>query len=339
MPQLAERTRETMLDGLCRVTRMPVARASAMPAFGDNLFTSRTYLATRRIDSVLLAGGQPSQDVLFADKGTHHLHLGRLTPLSMTEVTALASTLFANTDARFVVFEDIPLDDATSACVSPFATITLRYQANWRRAIVPGGQHLPTKRTSKLRCRMRQMAKAAGGVAPELRFERCTPEALEAVIAFNQQKIEHDGGRYRMSAEKRAELRALATDIGYLSGLYLGDKLIAGCVVWVVGKVAYVPVLGFDMAYQQFSPGLQASAAIFPHLEALGCTEVNFLWGDSRWKQDLMASREQLSTVIVARNWRILTTASYLKVVSPYTKMATKAALRPHWEKLASQRL
>jgi len=52
-----------------------------------------------------------------------------------------------------------------------------------------------------------------------------------------------------------------------------------------------------------------------------------------------MASREQLSTVIVARNWRILTTASYLKVVSPYTKMATKAALRPHWEKLASQRL
>lgn len=296
--------------------------------FDGNMFTHAAYLRSHGFTDTLVLGGDGVEPALFRDCGAYLVYLGRLQTMSRDAIMRYCASAFTETTACFVVFEDIRF--VPDGAFAPYPLHVLRYQANWRRRLNDGEKHLSSKQASNLRRKLRKLREALGGEEPELQFERCGPGDVEAVVRLNKAKIEGQGRHHYMSDGKLASLERLCGEIGYTASLTCGGELLAGVITCVAGVRGYVPLLGHDLRYEKFSTGMQVTALALDALEQLGCSEVNFLWGDSRWKSDFGATREQLATVIVRRTGRVVLSGDYRRVVVPYAVQAAKTALRPY---------
>ena len=268
------------------------------------LFSHPDYLRARGHSELMVVDRpEPASPAIFDWNGGCALYLGRLDALSGREIDELSSAVLHDTSARAVVFEDIVLQDDLRAIDRPVRRY--RYQANWRRDFKPGDKLLTSRQASNARRRMRRLDEQVGDPS-QIRFEfrRCCPGDVAAVAFLNKIKIEHAGRRHRFTEQKQQIMEKVAAKIGYISSLYVGDEMIGGTIIYVVGKHAYFANIGYDLDYAKFAPGIQVYVASIEHLEKLGCREINFLWGDSRFKHELGAERQQLSTVIVRRGWR-----------------------------------
>ncbi|MEM1048127.1 MAG: GNAT family N-acetyltransferase [Pseudomonadota bacterium] len=300
--------------------------------FNGNLYSHTAYRAAHGHDNPVLSHPAGIEPALFSDKRSHLVHLGRLDVLTTEALLAHAAGLFDRTRARFILFEDIRLISSTADRTTRLHAF--RFKANWRRSVPPDGRFLTGKRASDLRRKARRLDAYVGGKGTDLVFERCGPETLDAITALNRERVESTGRTYRLTEAKQAALQKVCAEIGYATLLRFDDELIAGTVVCMAGRRGYVLVLGHDRRFEKFSPGLQAMAFTLQELRARGCTEVNFLWGDSRWKSDFGAVREELTTVLVRRNAWSLVSKDLGMTALPLVWDVAKASARPHVDRL-----
>ena len=318
--------------GARRVDRVGLTQLPA--ACSRTLYTHPAYLAAQGIGEALLvrpavtAGtAGAAMPAVFADRGRFVLHLGRLSRCDAPAIEGLADVLFRDTGADFVVFEDILTDPPEEAIGWP--TMSFVYQANWRLGIAPGDPTISSSQRRQIRSKARRLAEATG---KEVRceFTRADDRLIDRIIAFNRAKITGAGRRHHLSEERLSALKAVCADVGYQALLYCGDDVIAGDIICVSGANAYTLVLGYDPAHERFSPGMQVHAFAVASLRDLGCTEVNFLWGDSPWKSRVGATRQQLTTIVVARNRRTFVSPELLRVCAPYAVAAAKGVVKRH---------
>lgn len=300
--------------------------------FDQNLFTHRGYLAAQDQQVHLMAGRPDGKPALFFEKDEHAVFVGRLDTLTLAEIEGICDALFQSSDAAFAIFEDIRLTETGDGLTYPHQT--LRYQANWRLPIMPGGKYVSSKRARNLRWCRRKLDEQLGDTKLTYRFGKCRPGEVAAIAAFNRDKISAAGGNHALTDDKLKMHEQICKEIGYISCLYAGDVLIAGNIVCIAGKRAFGTLTGYDRTFEKYSPGLQVILAAVSELEGMGCEEINFLWGDSNWKSSFHSNREDLTTLIVRRGRSALLSARYWRAVAPYLKHAVKATLKPHLKSL-----
>jgi len=301
--------------------------------FNGNMFTNATYLRASGYGGLLISEGDTCPPILWADQQSHFCTLDRMQTLSNLDIQRHAAHLFEHTHADFLVFNDIHLEEDSPA-FSGYPSQTFQYKANWRRDISAGEMILPGKRASALRRKQKKLQEQVGDIPVEFRFERCRPGDVAAIVELNKAKIEAAGGRHHMTAEKQAAMEELCAEIGYTASLTCAEELIAGDIICVSGNRSFVPMLGHNPKYEKYSTGSQVTYLALLELEKMGCTESNFLWGDSRWKSDFRAIRDPLVTIVVRRNNRVLLSADYRKAVLPHAIEAAKAVLKPYLKTL-----
>lgn len=320
-------------------TRRPDARHIARVSIADlpascsqKLYTNPAYLAALGIDEVVLvrpacinAASEATPPAVFADRGRHMLHLGRLSHCDGAAVSNVAEALFRETNAKFVIFEDIEIARGEGNIDRPAARFD--YQANWRIDLVPGDLPISSSQRRQIRSKARRLVEATGKET-RLEFSRSDEQSIDRIVAFNRAKIREGGRRHHLSEQKLSALKAVCADVGYQALLYCGDEIIAGDIICVSGSNAYTMVLGYDLAYEHFSPGMQVHVFAVARLQDLGCTQVNFLWGDSPWKARMGATRLQLTTIAVTRNRRTLLAPQFLRECVPYAVATAKNAVR-----------
>lgn len=308
-------------------------RLADLPQFlHESLYTHPAYLAANGIQEAVVVspsavGGmsETSVSAAFADRGRFMLHLGRLSRYDAGTITSLSGMLFRDTDADFAVFEDIKVVPGTGPVGLP--SVSFAYQANWELGIAPDEPQMSSSQRRQIRSKARRLAEATG---KEVRceFSQARGVSIDRIVDFNRTKITRAGRRHHMSDEKLSVLKRVCADVGYQALLYCGDEVIAGDIICVSGADAYMTVLGYNLAYERYSPGIQAHCFALTQLAEMGCTRANFLWGDSPWKGRMGATRHGLTTVIVARNRRTLLAPELLKVCSPYGVAAAKSIVR-----------
>lgn len=301
--------------------------------FNGNMFTNATYLEASGYGDLFVSEGGGCSPILWADQQSHFCTLDRMQSLTNLEIQRHAAHLFEHTRADFLVFNDIHLEEDPAACFL-YPSQTFQYKANWRRDIAAGDKVLSGKRASALRRKQKKLQEQIGDAPVEFRFERCQPGDVAAIVELNKAKIEAAGGRHHMTAEKQAAMEKLCAEIGYTASLICGEELIAGDIICVSGNRSFIPMLGHNPKYEKYSTGSQVTYLALLELEKMGCTESNFLWGDSRWKSDFRAIRDPLVTMVVRRSNRVLLSADYRKAVLPHAIEAAKATLKPHLKAL-----
>jgi len=314
-------------------TCSPADDAILSDMFNGNMFTDPSYLRAQGHRDYVMSDGPGLTPVLLSRQPSHLLYLDRLQTLSLSEMDAHSAQLFDKSPVDFIVFEDVRLgpDDAPTRLLHQ----RFGYKANWRRLISAGDRLLSNKQASNLRRKQKKLHAALGGSATEFQFARTEPGDVAEIVEMNRKKIKSGGGRHHMTDEKLAAMETLCARIGYTAKLTHEGKLLAGNILCVSGNRSFIPVLGHDLKYEKFSVGMQVTLLALTELEGMGCTECNFLWGDSRWKSDFKADREALETIVVRRNNRVLFSPDYWRVVMPYARDATKTVVRPHVKKAA----
>lgn len=306
--------------------------ANLSEMFNGNMFTDAAYLRAQGHSDFVMSDGPGLTPVLLSRRRSHLLYLDRLQTLSLSEIDTHSTQLFDKFHLDFIVFEDVRLDPDNAPMRHRHQRFG--YKANWRRQISAGDRLLSNKQASNLRRKQKKLHAALGGPATEFHFARTEPGDVAEIVEMNRIKIKSSGGRHHMTDEKLAAMETLCASIGYTAKLTHEGKLLAGNILCVSGNRSFIPVLGHDLKYDKFSIGMQVTLLALTELERMGCTECNFLWGDSRWKSDFRADREALETIVVRRNNRVLFSPDYCNVVLPFAREAAKTVIRPYFKKM-----
>ena len=313
----------------------PAARENLAEMFNGNMFTNADYLRALGHDDLLISKDGDLSPLLLSDRNSHLLSLDRLQTLSKSEIHRHSTRLFETTAADFIVFEDILIDN--DGDIPGVRGNAFCYKANWWRSLSADGKFMSSKQASALRRKQKKLQEHLGNSKLEFCFGRTRPGDVAAIVELNRAKIEGGGRRHQVTDEKLSAMEILCASIGYTARLVCDGELIAGNILCVAGSHSFIPMLGHDLRYEKFSPGLQVTSFALAQLERIGCTESNFLWGDSRWKSDFKAERQPLTTLVVRRNNRVLLSRDYRRVVLPYAKAAAKMALKPHVKPLLNR--
>ncbi len=279
------------------------------PAINQSYFTQLAYLQSQRSDKLVIVmirsvtGAE--RYLVFADHGKYLDCCNRLSKLSGTEINQICEHLFEYTQAHFIKFEDVDFL-ADEKCHFPAKLVS--FQENWHCQITNNSAPLSNRQASNLRRKFRKLKEFESGQTVNYEFRRCTPKDIDAVISMNKETLSHHGRTHHFSEEKQKLFKAVCADFGYIAGLFIGRKLIAGSIINIVGIRAYFNVVGYDLEYAKFSPGLQVHTRALTDCKEIGCTQANLLWGNSRWKSDIGGTRMPLTTLIVNRSKR-----TYLK--------------------------
>ena len=326
----------TFAHGAFSVRTVPVSGIAAPAAdAAGNFFVHPAYLAAFGLDEVLMLERPGEDPAFFAERGGHLVHLGRLATLTAERIDALCNALFRGTGANSIVLEDI-VAQKTPAPSRPHHRFA--YQADWRMTIGPDVTHISSRRASTMRRKWKLLAKETGGHV-EFHFERCRPGDVAAIADLNRTKIESAGGHHHLDADKRAIMEATALRTGYTAKLTLDGRIIAGNIICTAGTSAFFNIMGYDLAFSKFSPGLQVHLAALKELGERGYREVHLLWGDSPWKRDVGADRQELTTLVVMRNRRTFLTPEHWTASAPFLIKATRRRLKPIAERLLGESL
>ena len=237
---------------------------------------------------------------LFEVKDGVARHIGKLLPLTHSEIQKLSQYFFSSTDIRFLIFEDIVLE---GECDDPatYKRQRFRYQANWHRTLNTGDQYLSNQQRRSLGRKMRKLEESLGS-EPEHVFRPASSDDIDLVAEMNRKTVESRGGGYKLTDQKKDRLKAICEQLGFSSMLVHKGRVIAGDIICMTGHHAYFPLVGYDAEFSKYSPGLFLHTKSLDVCVARGCIEAHFLWGDSRWKSDLGAQRQPLDTIVVSKS-------------------------------------
>lgn len=250
----------------------------------------------------------------------------RLAELSEETIGQAATFLFARGQADFLCFEDIVPEGRPAT--RPKGGLRLSYQENWLCELSDGLPDVSSRQKAQLRRRKRQLQKFLGEKKLEFRFSRCSSREIDQVIEFNRETVSQKGRNHSFKANSLQSLKAVCAQSGYIAGLYADGKLLAADIISIVNGHAYFHIIGYDMAYSRFSPGLQIHLAAIEECCKMGCKQASFLWGNSRWKADMGGREIPLQTLFVARNFSTYFKTGYWKAFIPYFKKHCRAFLK-----------
>lgn len=299
-----------------------VTRRPAELSLNQCYFTQSSYVENYQIKdafsmvSVAAKGGPVS--LLFLQDDSKIICCNRTSKLTQTQISELSARIFRETDACHIIFEDINLEQQKGA-TSQFQ-LAFSYQENWWRKIEPETRFMTGRPLSNLRRKGRRLQEKFGQTPLEFRFERCTDADVDAVVEMNRKTLIGNNKKHSLGSDQVAIFKKNCRNSGYLAGLFVGERLIAGDIVNIVNDRAFFNVVGYDPEFGKYSPGSQVHYYALEECKRRGCKEANFLWGNSRWKSDFGARRLPVTTVIVPRNRMSVINQKFVNSVWPHAK-------------------
>ena len=288
-------------DGLSSYTLDELVMA-AHPVLNTSVFTYASVLRANGKLSFMVykpAGTDlRSGHLLFHENGDLLTCCNRLSAFTSNGLQEICSIILKHRPNALLVFPDIVMED-DGALELPNQCIS--YQENWFRTADPGEPYLAKRKRKSLMRRLRRWKESVGDKEIEFRFRKASAEDIDQIIAMNAESLEARGRRHHFPQQSRANLVSICGNIGFFGGLYLGDELVAGDILSIIGDQAWFHIGGYDHRYREFSPGNQLHAMIAEACMNRNITKFNFLWGNSRWKSDAGGTRIPLKTVFVSR--------------------------------------
>ena len=314
-----------------RISRETVASLAARshPVIDQSYFTKQASLNHSEGCSIIVLeivrSRSETVNLMFLDEGTHLKCCNRLVELNPELVKRICRKLFSFTSAQFVVLEDIVIDSTTGI---DQAHLKFTNQENWCRDISPEMDVVSSKAASGLRRKFRRLQDHVGDSPLRFEFRRSTSADIDAVIAMNAATLAQQGRNHQFEDKKQQEFKSVCNEIGYIAGLYAGEKLIAADIVTVCGGEANFNVVGYDLDFAKYSPGAQVHVMAMAECAAIGCNKANFLWGNSRWKSDMGGTRVPVSTVFVGRGKSMYFSYSLWGCMVPYMKQKARMMVK-----------
>jgi hypothetical protein len=309
-----------------------VRRAAPAELSADmgSLFAHPLWLKAYGVEDLVVvegAGrGQHAPRLVFAHRGDHLVHLGRLLWFESDCLAFLTDRLLGLAGVAFVTFEDVRVEGALA---QRRGRSVFRYQNNWQLVLNGPEADRIARQTAqatarKLRglTRDREAVRVAFDKAPPLGF-------LRTVVAYNREKIEAQGRRHGIDEAEFARLAALSADLGWGSELRDKDGIVAGDLVFVAGRRAYFMTGGYDAAAQRYSPGMITLIHAIEECRRQGILDFNLLWGDGAYKQRLGAHCRPLATVVARGSGVALLRPSYLGTLARFGRLHLKRVLKP----------
>ena len=219
------------------------------------------------------------------------------------------------------MLEDIVLGSGTGV---DLAHASFTNQENWCREISLEMEVVSGRAASGLRRKFRRLQEHVGDASLRFEFRRCTSTDIDAVIAMNATTLTHQGRNHQFESKKQLEFKSICSEIGYIAGLYSGEKLIAADIVTICGGEVYFNVVGYDLEFSKYSPGAQVHVRAMTECAARGCRKANFLWGNSRWKSDMGGTRIPVSTLFAVRNKSVFLNSNLWRAMLPYMKQKAR---------------
>jgi hypothetical protein len=277
-------------------------------------------------DLVVVEGAGRAPRLVFARRGDHLVHLGRLLWFTADCLAFLTDRLLRLDGVVFVTFEDVRVEGAPGG----HGRSVFRYQNNWQLVLNGPEPDRIARQTAQATARkLRGLARDREGGAqvsfdkgPSLRF-------LRTVVAYNRAKIEAQGRRHGIDEAEFARLVALSADLGWGSALQDKDGIVAGDLVFVAGRRAYFMTGGYDAAAQRYSPGMITLIHAIEECRRQGILDFNLLWGDGVYKQRLGAHCRPLVTVVTRGSAAAFLRPSYLGTLGRFGWLHLKRALKP----------
>lgn len=311
------------------LTLRPVTIEEAAAIDTATLFESPPWLRAYGADELVMlsveaAHGRP---LLFNKRGRHLVHLGRLLWFEAASLVRAAEALFDQSDADFVVFEDI---EVAGKFPAGFDSATFHYQRDWQ-IILNGPQAVEHATSGKSRSTTRRKQRAMERDIKGLRIAREAPtrDLLRTIVALNREKIESGNRKHRIDEAEFERLWSVVAETGHIIVMRDGERVIAGDAICVVGRHAYYMVSGYDMELSRYSPGVIVHYASIEDCRERGVVDFNMLWGDSVYKQRLGAKPHQLVTLVARRTPMVRFSPAYVRATSSYRWHDLKARVKP----------
>jgi len=314
-------------DGSLRIRTADAATYT--DAAPGGLYTHPVWLRTYGMSTlVVIEGAAPDHaapHLVFACQGGGLVHQGRLFSLDAALVAALSRHLLKLTGVHFCVFEDVEVTGPVSSDLGHFV---FRYQNNWRLPLRDAATRMSKQLVSNTKRKARALVRENPDVS--VRFEAFPSRAvLGTIAAFGRIRIEGQGRVYGIDDEEVDRLATVAGEIGHATVVRKGNAVLAADLICIAGDQAHFLTHGYDPGYPKSSLGMISLINSIETCAARGLTDINLMWGDLPYKQQLGAERVPLQTIVVRRSFLALLHAGHLATLSRFARADFKRRLRP----------
>ena len=134
-----------------------------------------------------------------------------------------------------------------------------------------------------------------------LRRDEISPEAFNSVVEFNRTRMSAKGRVPGIDETYERRMLSVVRENGILVLLKNGDELVAGSVLLEASREAFLWAISHNAKYDKFSPGLICLYGGIGCLISNGVRKYHFLWGDSAYKRQFGAVREELAAYCILR--------------------------------------
>lgn len=130
------------------------------------------------------------------------------------------------------------------------------------------------------------------------------PKNIRRIIGFNRKKIEALGRVYGMNEGSERIVLAASGVHGMDASLFVGEQHVAGCILFLCRKTAYLFSIGYSEEFARNSPGFVCLVRCAERLRDMGFAEFNLLYGDAEYKSRLGGVETPLYSYVFYRTPR-----------------------------------
>lgn len=139
-----------------------------------------------------------------------------------------------------------------------------------------------------------------GGISIQ-RGAEISAHAFHTVIELNRERMRYKGRSSGIDDLLEAQMRQVAIENGLLILLNNGEEVVAGLVIITASDDAYGWTMSYDQKYGKYSPGIIGLHGAIKYLISTGARRFHFLWGDSPYKRQFGAVRDDLASYAILR--------------------------------------
>lgn len=306
----------------------PIDAAQIDPAYWSrSIFETAAYREAYGIESPLrveITGGDTPGPLLFDDCGDHAICLARAATLDATAIRAASAALFAEERIRFIVFEDVRVDQPVDLRPAP---LRFDHQGDWVMQLgdPAGGIHRSLRRQSNRK--LRRLESQHDGIRLEI-IASPPREIVEEAVRLSRRKFEANGRTYMIDEKEKERLVRFFARIGTASVLYHGERVVSADLFAEHGREVFAFFGGYDTAYARASPGTITIRYGIEHFAARGFERAHLLWGDGAYKASFGAVKIPLSTLIVPRDRKALLNARLVMQAAELALLEARRRIR-----------
>lgn len=129
-------------------------------------------------------------------------------------------------------------------------------------------------------------------------------KAVEKILELNKVRMQKKGTPYLSNIERNKQWHQLARKCGLLVTIKIDNQIVAGTLTYAYkeNNQAYMVLIGNDIAYDQSHLGSVCDLETIKELIELKIKNLHLLWGDSFYKHDFGAKRNDLFEICLPKN-------------------------------------